>query len=296
MDCLETLEEIAIRGAATFVAAGGIDFEYIPALNDDAAQVDCLAGLVRRAARRGRGAAAMIGRFHEVSVHAPDPVASLAFYERLGFAQVTTGEAFPYPYAAVGDGRLAIGLHGRELPQSPLIAFVLPDLRDELQSLEQGGIEVLDRRLGDDVFNEARIEAAGQSIRLLEARTHSPPPCGPGDTSRLGWFEEFALPVADMKRAEADWERLGFVPAEEGDEPYPHIGLTSDSLNVALLRAGSLRAPALVFTDADMPARIAKLAESGFEFARRLPGQLDASRHALLVAPEGTQLLLTTVE
>jgi len=238
----------------------------------------------------------MIGRFHEVSVYAPDPAESLAFYERLGFAQVTTGEAFPYPYAAVGDGRLAIGLHGRELPQSPLIAFVLPDLRDELGSLENRGIEVLERRLGEDVFNEARIEAAGQSIRLLEARTHSPPPFGPGETSRLGWFEEFALPVADMKRAEAEWERLGFVPAEEGEEPYPHVGLTSDSLNVALLRAGSLRSPALVFTDAEMTARIAKLADSGFEFARRLPGQLDASRHALLVAPEGTQLLLATVE
>ena len=238
----------------------------------------------------------MIGRFHEVSVHAPDPAESLAFYERLGFSQVTTGEAFPYPYAAVGDGRLTIGLHGRELPQSPLIAFVLPDLSDELKAIEQRGIEVLDRRLGEDVFNEARIEAAGQSIRLLEARTLSPPPFGPGETSRLGWFEEFALPVADMKRAEADWERLGFVPAEEGEEPYPHIGLTSDSLNVALLRAGSLRSPALVFTDAEMPARIAKLVESGFEFARRLPGQLDASRHALLLAPEGTQLLLSTVE
>lgn len=238
----------------------------------------------------------MIGRFHEVSVHAPDPVASLAFYERLGFAQVTTGEAFPYPYAAVGDGRLAIGLHGRELPQSPMIAFVLPDLSHELPALEHHGIAVLEHRLGDDVFNEARIEAAGQSIRLLEARTHSPPPCGPGETSRLGWFEEFALPVTDMKRAEAEWELLGFVPAEEGEEPYPHIGLTSDSLNVALLRAGSLRTPALVFTDADMPARIARLAESGFEFAHRLPGQLDASRHALLVAPEGTQLLLMTVE
>jgi ferrochelatase len=47
VDCLETLEEIAIRGAATYVAAGGVGFEYIPALNDDAAQVDCLAGLVR---------------------------------------------------------------------------------------------------------------------------------------------------------------------------------------------------------------------------------------------------------
>jgi protoporphyrin/coproporphyrin ferrochelatase len=47
VDCLETLEEIAIRGAATFIAAGGVNFEYIPALNDSAAQVDCLARLVR---------------------------------------------------------------------------------------------------------------------------------------------------------------------------------------------------------------------------------------------------------
>jgi ferrochelatase len=46
VDCVETLEEIAIRGGAAYVAAGGIDFEYIPALNDDAAQVDCLARLV----------------------------------------------------------------------------------------------------------------------------------------------------------------------------------------------------------------------------------------------------------
>jgi protoporphyrin/coproporphyrin ferrochelatase len=51
VDCLETLEEIAIRGAHAFIAAGGIDFEYIPALNDDAAQVQSLARLV--AARLG---------------------------------------------------------------------------------------------------------------------------------------------------------------------------------------------------------------------------------------------------
>ena len=53
VDCLETLEEIAIRGSATFISAGGIDFAYVPALNDDAAQVDCLARLV--VARFGAG-------------------------------------------------------------------------------------------------------------------------------------------------------------------------------------------------------------------------------------------------
>ena len=53
VDCLETLEEIAIRGAATFIDAGGIDFQYIPALNDDAAQVDCLARLVTERMKAG---------------------------------------------------------------------------------------------------------------------------------------------------------------------------------------------------------------------------------------------------
>jgi catechol 2,3-dioxygenase-like lactoylglutathione lyase family enzyme len=236
----------------------------------------------------------MIGRFHEVSVHAPDPIASLAFYERLGFVQVTTGEAFPYPYAAVGDGRLTIGLHGRELPQSPLLAFVLPNLRDELGALGRRGIAIVERRVGDDVFNEARIDVAGQSVRLLEARTHSPPPFGPGETSRLGWFEEIALPASDRSEAGKAWERIGFVQAEEGDEPYPHVGLTSDSLNVALVDRSVLRVAALVFTDADIRARVARLAEAGFEFAREASPALDASRHALLVAPEGTQLLLLT--
>ncbi|HEY6098747.1 MAG TPA: hypothetical protein VIW03_04920, partial [Anaeromyxobacter sp.] len=123
-------------------------------------------------------------------------------------------------------------------------------------------------------------------------RTHSPSPMGSAETSLLGWFEEYALPVADLARAQAEWERLGFVPAEEGEEPYPHIGLTSDSLNVALVAPGTIRQPALLFLEEDMSARIAKLAEAGFEFERRLPRGLDPSRHALLVAPEGTQLLL----
>lgn len=48
VDCLETLEEIAIRDRARFIAAGGESLEYIPALNAEAAHVDTLAALIRR--------------------------------------------------------------------------------------------------------------------------------------------------------------------------------------------------------------------------------------------------------
>lgn len=238
----------------------------------------------------------MIGRFLEISVHAPDVLTSLEFYEQLGFSQATTGEAWPYPYAVVTDGRLAIGLHERELQQSPLLSFVLPDLYEHLGALEGLGIEILNRRLGSDIFNEATFATpGGQLVRLLEARTFSPFDRGPGESSRLGWFEEFVLPVADVKVAERFWERLGFVPAEESGEPFPHIGMTCDSFDVALVATGVLVHPALMFTDTAMSARIRALADKGIEFVRP-PGKLDPSQHALLVAPEGTQLLLTTAE
>ena len=41
-DCLETLEELAIEGRASFVAAGGKEFHYIPALNEHPRWIDAL--------------------------------------------------------------------------------------------------------------------------------------------------------------------------------------------------------------------------------------------------------------
>jgi protoporphyrin/coproporphyrin ferrochelatase len=42
-DCLETLEEIAIEAKTAFLLAGGEDFHYIPALNDDPVWIEALA-------------------------------------------------------------------------------------------------------------------------------------------------------------------------------------------------------------------------------------------------------------
>jgi ferrochelatase len=47
-DCLETLEEIALEGRADFLAAGGKEYHYIPALNEDNAWIKALADLVER--------------------------------------------------------------------------------------------------------------------------------------------------------------------------------------------------------------------------------------------------------
>jgi ferrochelatase len=47
-DCLETLEELAIRGRDTFLAAGGTHFAYLPCLNDSPEAIAMLRSLVGR--------------------------------------------------------------------------------------------------------------------------------------------------------------------------------------------------------------------------------------------------------
>ena len=48
VDCLETLEEIAMQNHDFFKEAGGSELRYIPALNDSPGQVESLCQLVRR--------------------------------------------------------------------------------------------------------------------------------------------------------------------------------------------------------------------------------------------------------
>lgn len=50
-DCLETIEEIALRNREDFLKAGGEAFDYIPALNDSADHVELLGQLIARHAQ-----------------------------------------------------------------------------------------------------------------------------------------------------------------------------------------------------------------------------------------------------
>jgi protoporphyrin/coproporphyrin ferrochelatase len=49
-DCLETLEEIGIRGKETFLAAGGEAFALVPSLNEHPLWVDAVTAMILEAA------------------------------------------------------------------------------------------------------------------------------------------------------------------------------------------------------------------------------------------------------
>ena len=56
VDCLETLEEVRLRYAEAFTAAGGGELRYIPALNARPQHVECLGDLIARYSGAGHNA------------------------------------------------------------------------------------------------------------------------------------------------------------------------------------------------------------------------------------------------
>lgn len=234
----------------------------------------------------------MLGRFLEYSVQCEDIAQSLEFYQRLGFTQALTGDAWAHPYAVVTDGRLCIGLHGAA-PADCALTFVRPDILELATRLEAHGRQIHHRRLGNGVFNEiGLLSPEGTLLRMIEARSFSPSTRGPGDTSACGYFLEIAVPAPEPEKAAAFWESLGFVGMDEAETILPRISCISDSVNVGLHDPRQMREAALVFEADDLDARIATLRAAGIEPESRLPPALRGRPVAQIRAPEGTLLTL----
>lgn len=234
----------------------------------------------------------MLGRFLEFSIGTSDIRASLDFYVNLGFSQAEVGEAWSHPYAVLTDGRLCLGLH-QERNSVPSVTFVRPDLLKHVDGFEKLGLKFEFRRLGNNVFNEIGwLDPSGHLIRLVEARTFSPSKRKAIETSLCGYFVEIALPTPSPEHAKSYWERLGFVAMDEADAALPHVSCTSDTVDIGLYEPAHMRRPTLVFEVDDIDATLARLEPIGV-----LPGGREPPRTlsaAVLTAPEGTPILLTT--
>ena len=234
----------------------------------------------------------MLGRFLEIGIATQDIRASVEFYERLGFTQAQTGDTWSHPYGVLTDGRTYIGLHQSRL-DSPALTFVRPGVAEQVAALEALGAQLSTINIGAEVFNELAFrDPAGQPVRLLEARTYSPADRSARETSRCGRFAGLSLPATDFERVSKFWQALGLFGAEEVAQPYPHLPLKREDLDIALHRPRFFAEPLLVFYDAEMPARLAHLRESGVAPLQPPPPGLAPQANAVLTAPEGTSLLL----
>jgi catechol 2,3-dioxygenase-like lactoylglutathione lyase family enzyme len=234
----------------------------------------------------------VLGRFLEISIHAPDVAASLAFYESLGLVQLPVGDTWKHAYGVVSDGHCVLGLHSYPF-DSPALTFVQAGLAAHAPRLRELGIEFAFAKLGEEQFHELGfLDPDGQMVTLLEARTWSPSGAAfaRGD-GLLGHFEEIALPVRDLERTRAFWESLGGVAFAGAGGPLRRTGVLASGLSLGLYEY-PLPAPALVFSDLAHEERIERLRAAGHEVDARLPRGLAPRDAALLQAPEGTLLLL----
>lgn len=188
-------------------------------------------------------ATSLLGRFLELSLVTADTGDAWQQYQKLGFESASTGDIWPHAYGVVTCENLAIGLHAAG-EEALSITFVRPEVAALHRELSAGQVQIEHARLGADVFNELTLrEPGGVALRVLEARSFSPPQQTPQQTA-LGQFVSLSLPGRDIDAAQEFWHGLGHecVPMTE---PWEGLRICGVPLSIHPRRV--LPEPALIF-------------------------------------------------
>lgn len=161
----------------------------------------------------------MPGQFLELALGTDDVLAVCAGYEQLGFVAAQTGDVWSYHYGVMACRGLCIGVHGVPA-MPPTLVFTRENVAALARELDSRGLQPTGLRLGSDVFNELSLQdPAGNRVRVLEARTFSPP-LAPTQ-NRLGQFAALSLPCDDSARSRDYWQQLGFVADDNTTTDQP---------------------------------------------------------------------------
>ena len=228
----------------------------------------------------------MIGRFLELGIVSADPGAAWMQLQELGFASANTGDVWNHAYGVAACEGLAIGIHGAG-EEALCLYFVRPDVAALHRELTALGVAIEAARLGSDVFNELTLrEPGGVAIRVIEARSFSPPVEMPTNTA-LGIFRAISLPCVDLEAVRSFWERLGVVVHDTED---PWEGVAMPGLLLSYHLRSSFREMALLFT-ASEHADEKKLHGAGVALGKPVPS-LRARQHWPVRGPEGLAMIV----
>jgi hypothetical protein len=228
----------------------------------------------------------MLGNFLELALVTADTGGAWQRYQRLGFEAASTGDIWSHDYGVVACQGVAIGLHARGAEPLSLV-FVRPEVHALHRELADIGVEVEQARLGSDAFNELVLrEPGGVALRILEARTFSPPLALPARTL-LGSFLTLSLPCRDPAAATRFWQSLG-SECVAVDSPLEGLAIPGTPLACHLRR--DFAEPALIFRQ-HAPPDEAALEAAGFT-AQPLPPSLRGQPHLLMRSAEDLAVLI----
>lgn len=228
----------------------------------------------------------MLGRFLELALVVDDAGAAWQRYQQYGFAAAETGDVWNHAYGVVACRGFAIGLHARGTERMS-VAFVRPDVAALHRDLAERGVQPEQARLGSDVFNELALrEPGGVLVRVLEARSFSPPPEIPAQT-QFGSFLSLSLPCRNLDKAAEFWRslRIEVVPLQD-----PWEGFTVPGTPLACHLRRSLPEPALLFRQ---PVGADLHAMGSNDLPREAPlVSLGETKHVLLRTEEDLAVLV----
>jgi catechol 2,3-dioxygenase-like lactoylglutathione lyase family enzyme len=236
-----------------------------------------------------------LGNVSAITISTPDLEKSLAFYQKLGFNEVSRSDV-PFPWIQITDGAILIMLRGDSSPYIALTYYVL-DIDKVVADLEAEGILFATKPTENDMVKRCLIRSPdGSNVGIVSNIAGFVQPTGqtilttpPQDFSNpekyvnkaCGLFGEFAHPVADLDRSIKFWEKLGFILLSKYERPYKWA-IISDGLNiVGLHQTNNFTNPTITFFAADMKAKIEKLKNEGIsDFVEMGQGNL------VLITPE----------
>lgn len=218
-----------------------------------------------------------LGDVSTITMTSPDLATSLAFYEKLGFAEVARNE-MPFPWIQVSDGSLLIMLRRHDKPFCSL-TYYCKHLDQVVEALEAAGIVFSGNPAPNDMIRRFMfLTPDGFNIGLVtyvdvfkQPTAYTAVTFPPNDffepakypNPACGIFGEYAHPVKDLDKSIAYWQQFGFSYKQKYTHPYPWTIMTDGLTVIGLHQTDTFDYPVITYFAADQAAKIDQLKAAG---------------------------------
>lgn len=242
----------------------------------------------------------ILGEVAAFTINAPDPEASLQFYQKLGFRETMRSD-FPFPFIQVTDDAILIMLRKSDEPYLAL-TYYKKEAGNIIRELEEKGIQFISRPKDNDIIKRYLFQSpdkanislvimpqsftrpAGKTMLTMDQSDYFRPETYTNKVA--GMFGEFAQTVADLEHSIEFWQKIGFNPISKFADPHPWAILSDGLSIVGLHQSGEFDSPTITFFAADMKTKIENLARQGLQYKELNPGNV------ILTTPEQQKLFL----
>ena len=228
------------------------------------------------------------GTGYEVSMGVVDLQVDLEFYTKLGFTRFDGGDKVygdegSYPWAALTDGRVSLGLHqeGNAIINSlPYLTYFAEDLSGFYEALESAGVKFEKTQRGEndilDYFLIMSPDGVGVNYHRIKVESSHSGADKPS-TATCGTFGELAIHIKAIEASKRFWTAVGFELVHEDTTPWNWCLMKDNLITLGLHAANDFTEAGLTYFDDDIKSRVHELEakgltiEKGEDFKMRSP-------------------------